>query len=63
MTDMDLWHRMARQLTSDRMQEVVFAGLNGEVVEGMGEAEQFFYDRAVIEAAENPGVVWTPVEF
>jgi len=59
----ELWRKMARQLTSERIQEVTFAGLNGEVLEGMGEAEQFFYDIAVEEAADNPGVVWTPVDF
>lgn len=54
---------MARQLTSERLQEVTFAGLNGERLEGLSEAEQFFYDLAVEEAREFPGVVWEPVDY
>ena len=59
----DLFLEMYQQLTPERIQEVTFAGLNGEVLEGLGVAEQWFYDEAVEEAKQNPGVVWSPVEF
>jgi hypothetical protein len=59
----ELWRKMSVQLTSDRLQEVTFAGLNGESLVGLSEAEQFFYDLAVEEALANPGVVWSPVDF
>lgn len=59
----ELWLKMFNQLTFERLQEVAFAGLNGEVLLGLSEAEQFFYDRAVEEARKNPGVAWSPVDF
>lgn len=59
----ELWWKMFSQLTSERLQEVTFAGLNGEALMGLSEAEQFFYDRGVEEGRANPGVCWNPVDF
>jgi hypothetical protein len=55
--------KMFGRLTSERLQECVFAGLNGEDIGPLNEAEQYFYDEAVAEALQNPGTVWSPVDF
>lgn len=58
----ELWLKMFSQLTFERLQEVTFAGVNGKVLLGLSEAEQFFYDRGVEEARLKPGAVWDPVD-
>lgn len=55
--------KMFSRLTSERLQECVFAGINGKDIGPLNEAEQFFYDRGVAEALKNPGTVWSPVDF
>lgn len=54
---------MFSRFTSERLQECVFAGINGEDIGHLNEAEQFFYDQGVAEALQNPGTVWSPVDF
>jgi len=54
---------MARQMTSERLQVCVFAGINGEDIGPLTEAEQYFYDSGAEEAMAIPGVVWSPIDF
>jgi hypothetical protein len=61
--DLSKFHEMARQMTSERLQVCVFAGINGEDIGPLTEAEQYFYDSGVEEAKANPGVVWSPIDF
>jgi hypothetical protein len=57
-----LYSVMASQLTSDRLQECVFAGINGEDIGSLNEAERYFYERGVENAAKYPDAVWWPVD-
>lgn len=59
----DLYRTMSRQLSSERLQECVFAGINGEDIGPLNEAERYFYEHGVAEAAKHPGAVWWPVDF